>query len=241
MAVSPCSARNCTRNRTHLQSQWLRFARAFRRSATPLVWAAAFGRAAVAELLLAKGADANAELTGGCVGYTFDWLRRILGKRASGISAADWGPRHCWNHTISLKQDTFDPITLTPLFQSKRSSIFIAPRSVQHPSFRLCVYTLSMHVSLPAFMYTCIVRRSHEKHTARCAYDRRAIFIIWVRYLREWHLQGVGAPCGCLARECSRFCAFDQERSACGRIGPVWLFAPRIGEGRTCIIHPCTL
>jgi hypothetical protein len=128
---SRCLARNCTRNRIRLQSQWLRFACVFRRSATALVWAAAFGRAAVAELLLAKGADVNAELTGGCVGYaayTVGWLRRILGKRANCVSTAD-GDRGTAGTTLSrpLKQDTFDPIYLTLLFQSNRSSIFIAP------------------------------------------------------------------------------------------------------------------
>jgi ankyrin repeat protein len=61
-----CSARPCTGSRTHPHSQSFRFARAFRRSLTPLHWAAAFGRAAVAELLLANGADVNAELKGGC-------------------------------------------------------------------------------------------------------------------------------------------------------------------------------
>ncbi len=130
-------------SRTNLQSLWFRFARAFRRSLTPLDWAAAFGRAAVAELLLAKGADVNAErMTGcgrshGCVPFS---------ARARGLCGRV--PRRVGHRrrdlAIFVKHPSIDSINQMFLFQSSISR-FIANLATLCPSIYSSVCCLCTH------------------------------------------------------------------------------------------------
>ncbi len=91
----------------------------------------------MAELLLAKGADVNAEHTGGCVGYTVAWLRPILGTRARAVRmVAAVGQRRRWDHAIFLKHLSLDSDNLIFVFQSNGINRFI------YLSFVLSIWSL---------------------------------------------------------------------------------------------------